>query len=41
MTQIFPSGRTSRSMGPGIELRDDPIERRRRDGELDDLTSLE
>jgi hypothetical protein len=29
-------------MGPGIDIRDDPAERRRRDeGRLGDLTSLE
>ena len=39
--QIFPSGRTSRSVGPGIEIRDDPGERKRREGDLDDMTSLE
>lgn len=39
--QIFPSGRSSRSVGPGIEIRDDPSERIRRERELDDITSLE
>ena len=39
--QIFPSGRSSRSVGPGIEIREDPSERIRRERELDDLTSLE
>ena len=39
--QIFPSGRTSRSVGPGIEIRDDPSERIRREQELDDMTALE
>ena len=39
--QIFPSGRTSRSVGPGIEVRDDPGERRRREQELNDMTALE
>lgn len=39
--QIFPSGRSSRSVGPGIEMRDDPAERIRREQELDDMTSLE
>ena len=39
--QIFPSGRSSRSVGPGIEIRDDPSERVRLDRELDDMTSLE
>lgn len=29
-------------MGPGIEIRDDPMERRRRDErDLDDMTALE
>ncbi|MCJ1275950.1 hypothetical protein MMC21_003755 [Puttea exsequens] len=37
-TKVFPS---SRSMGPGIEIRDDPGERRRQDFELDDMTALE
>ncbi|KAI9822435.1 MAG: hypothetical protein M1827_000154 [Pycnora praestabilis] len=41
-TKIFPSHRNARSIGPGIEVQDDPIERRRRNGsELDDLTTLE
>ncbi|KAK0510801.1 hypothetical protein JMJ35_007233 [Cladonia borealis] len=40
-TKIFPSGRTSRSVGPGIEVRDDPGERRRREQELNDMTALE
>ena len=39
--QIFPSGRSSRSVGPGIEIRDDPSERIRREQELDVMTSLE
>ncbi|GAB7343016.1 hypothetical protein MBLNU457_g1106t3 [Dothideomycetes sp. NU457] len=39
-TKVFPS--TSRRVGPGVEMRDDPVERRRRDGEeLDAYTSLE
>ncbi|KAF7853652.1 hypothetical protein EAF04_010643 [Stromatinia cepivora] len=38
-TKVFPP--TRRSVGPGIEVRDSPIERRRREGNLDDLTSLE
>ncbi|CAD6577178.1 MAG: hypothetical protein ASARMPRED_008158 [Alectoria sarmentosa] len=40
-TKIFPSGRSSRSVGPGIEIRDDPSERIRREQDLDDMTSLE
>ncbi|TKA24589.1 hypothetical protein B0A50_06349 [Salinomyces thailandicus] len=41
-TKIFPSHRGARTMGPGVEIRDDPVERRRRDGEeLDAYTSLE
>ncbi|TVY80804.1 Mitochondrial import protein [Lachnellula suecica] len=40
-TKVFPSGRSSHSIGPGIEVRDDPFERRRRDGQLEDLTSME
>ncbi|MCJ1453980.1 hypothetical protein MMC28_004330 [Mycoblastus sanguinarius] len=40
-TKIFPSGRTSRSVGPGIEVRDDPAERRRRGQDLDDMVALE
>lgn len=41
--QIFPTGRSdSRRVGPGVEMRADPIERRRRNGqELDMYTSLE
>lgn len=39
--QIFPSGRTSRSAGPGIEIREDPSERIRWEQELNDMTSLE
>ncbi len=37
--QIFPDHR--HSMGPGVEIRDDPIERRRREEELEVLTSME
>ncbi|KAF2860021.1 putative mitochondrial import protein [Piedraia hortae CBS 480.64] len=38
-TRVFPS---SRRVGPGVIMREDPIERRRRDGEeLDMYTSLE
>ncbi|KAF9691428.1 hypothetical protein EKO04_010726 [Ascochyta lentis] len=42
-TKIFPSGRSdSRRVGPGVEMRADPIERRRRNGqELDMYTALE
>ncbi|KAL9069308.1 MAG: hypothetical protein Q9161_005588 [Pseudevernia consocians] len=40
-TKIFPSGRSSRSVGPGIEIRDDPSERIRREQELEFMTSLE
>ncbi|KAF2769170.1 TOM13-domain-containing protein [Teratosphaeria nubilosa] len=41
-TKVFPSHRTSRSIGPGVEIKEDPIERRRRNGqELDAYTSLE
>jgi len=40
-TKVFPNTRNARSVGPGIEVRDDPVERRRRAGGLDDLTSLE
>ncbi|CAN9217920.1 unnamed protein product [Alternaria sp. RS040] len=44
-TKIFPSHRSgsdSRRMGPGVEMRADPVERRRRNGqELDMYTSLE
>ncbi|KAF2727837.1 TOM13-domain-containing protein [Polyplosphaeria fusca] len=37
-TKIFPSHR----VGPGVEMRADPVERRRRDGrELDMYTALE
>ncbi|KAI4636161.1 hypothetical protein J4E83_001115 [Alternaria metachromatica] len=44
-TKIFPthrSGADSRRVGPGVEMRADPVERRRRNGqELDMYTSLE
>ncbi|OAL04429.1 TOM13-domain-containing protein [Phaeosphaeriaceae sp. SRC1lsM3a] len=42
-TKIFPTHRgESRRVGPGVEMRADPVERRRRDGrELDMYTSLE
>lgn len=43
--QIFPSGRTSRSVGPGIELQQNSGGQRRRDHDqdrvLDAMTSLE
>lgn len=42
--QIFPGHRSSssRPMGPGVEIKEDPIERRRRSGrEMDAYTSLE
>ncbi|CZT09909.1 related to Mitochondrial import protein 1 [Rhynchosporium agropyri] len=40
-TKVFPGNRSKHSVGPGIEIRDDPFERKRREGNLDDLTSLE
>ncbi|KAL8943325.1 MAG: hypothetical protein Q9211_001020 [Gyalolechia sp. 1 TL-2023] len=40
-TKVFPSGRSSRSVGPGVEMRGDPTVRRQRKRELDDMTSLE
>ncbi|KAK3717477.1 hypothetical protein LTR37_005867 [Vermiconidia calcicola] len=44
-TKIFPNHRNggdSKTVGPGVVMRDDPIERRRRDGEeLDGYTSME
>ncbi|RDL38747.1 Outer membrane protein TOM13 [Venustampulla echinocandica] len=40
-TKVFPNGRSAHAIGPGIEVRDNPFERRRRGGQLDDLTSLE
>ncbi|KAH7134984.1 outer membrane protein TOM13-domain-containing protein [Dendryphion nanum] len=41
-TKIFPSHRSSHRVGPGVEMRPDPVERRRRDGrELDMYTALE
>ncbi|KAH7396330.1 outer membrane protein Tom13 [Pyrenochaeta sp. MPI-SDFR-AT-0127] len=42
-TKIFPTHRSdSRRVGPGVEMRADPVERRRRNGqELDMYTSLE
>lgn len=40
--QVFPTHRSDHKIGPGIEMREDPIERRRRDGEeMDAYTSLE
>jgi len=39
--QVFPSSRSSHSIGPGIEVREDPLERRRREQDLNDMTSLE
>lgn len=41
LLQVFPSSRISHRIGPGIEVRDSMTERRRRDGELEDLTSME
>ncbi|KAL8950227.1 MAG: hypothetical protein Q9222_003734 [Ikaeria aurantiellina] len=40
-TKVFPSGRTSRPVGPGVELRESPSVRRGQDKELDEMTSLE
>ncbi|KAK3639178.1 hypothetical protein LTR56_008769 [Elasticomyces elasticus] len=41
-TKIFPNHRNARSIGPGVEMKEDPIERRRRDGEeLDMYTAME
>ncbi|CAK3942317.1 Mitochondrial import 1 [Lecanosticta acicola] len=41
-TKVFPSHRSDHRIGPGVEIREDPIERRRRDGEeMDAYTSLE
>ncbi|KAL8648028.1 MAG: hypothetical protein Q9226_006179 [Calogaya cf. arnoldii] len=40
-TKIFPSGRTSRSVGPGVEMREYPSMRRRQDKVMDESTSLE
>lgn len=40
--QVFPNHRTSHPLGPGVEVQEDPVERRRRDGEeMDSYTSLE
>lgn len=42
LPQVFPLSRSSHPIGPGIEVRDDPMERRRRGGgDLDDMTSME
>ncbi|KAF1918827.1 outer membrane protein TOM13-domain-containing protein [Ampelomyces quisqualis] len=42
-TKIFPAHRGgARRVGPGVEMRADPVERRRRDGsEMDMYTSME
>ncbi|KAI4187740.1 MAG: hypothetical protein LQ346_005448 [Caloplaca aetnensis] len=40
-TKVFPSGRTSRPVGPGVEMREDPSIRRRHKKELDEMASLE
>ncbi|GAB7360552.1 hypothetical protein MBLNU230_g0437t1 [Neophaeotheca triangularis] len=41
-TKIFPTHRNSHRVGPGVEMREDPITRRRRDGsELDTYAALE
>ncbi|EME43378.1 hypothetical protein DOTSEDRAFT_72699 [Dothistroma septosporum NZE10] len=42
-TKVFPTHRSqAHKIGPGIEVKDDPIERRRRSGrEMDAYTSLE
>jgi len=34
-TNIWPRNRSSRTVGPGVEMRDDPVERRRRNSTLD------
>ena len=39
--QVFPSGRTSRPVGPGIEMRDGPVKNARPDDELEYMTALE
>ena len=46
LSQIFPKHRSSaRIVGPGVEMREDPVERRKRQGGIDpdlmDATSLE
>ena len=38
--QVFPSGRTTRTMGPGVEVQEN-LTQKRRGGELEDMTSLE
>ncbi|KAI9889673.1 MAG: hypothetical protein M1814_005074 [Vezdaea aestivalis] len=41
-TKVFPTHRNAHRAGPGVEVRDDPVERRRRTpGILSNLTSLE
>jgi len=41
-TKVFPSYRAARRAGPGVEVRADPVERRRRSGEeMDMWTSME
>ncbi|KAK5086172.1 hypothetical protein LTR70_008497 [Exophiala xenobiotica] len=44
-TNVFPLHRGGRAVGPGVELRDDPVERRRRNGTiapgLEDTAALE
>ncbi|KAL9003945.1 MAG: hypothetical protein Q9188_003216 [Gyalolechia gomerana] len=40
-TKIFPSGRSSRPVGPGVEMREDPSVWKQRKREMDDMTSLE
>lgn len=40
--QVFPNHRIGHTVGPGVEIKEDPIERRRRNGqEMDVYTSLE
>ena len=39
--QVFPSGRGSHPIGPGIEVKDDPVDKRRRGYELEEMTALE
>ncbi|KPI37846.1 Mitochondrial import protein 1 [Cyphellophora attinorum] len=44
-TNVWPRHRSSHAIGPGVEMREDPIERRRRQSEFDpdlvDAASLE
>jgi len=44
-TNVWPRHRGARTIGPGVEMRDDPVERRRRNGsadpDLQSATSLE